>query len=1403
MDLPLDPNRILERTESLRELARTLVRDEHLADDLVQEAWLAAVRRPPAHAGALGAWLGKVARNLSVSHHRREEARKRRELARARPEADPSTPADALERFEVLKGLVEIVFELEDPGRSTVILHFFEGLTLAEVAEKQGVSYATARLRLKVALERLRARLDGRFASRKAWALVLATFLAPGELAILEAQAASAGAPVVHQALGGMLAMSAKKLTLCAALALLILSGIAGLLVLGHRPRGREDAVAGRDAPRGAAAAVTAPDPARREEASMPREGETAKALLPISIRGRVTGPAGGVPSARVIALHLEKWNAIATSDPSETDSRKRLDRLRAAYGVEAAAAPETRTGGDGSFAFRGLSAGDYRLLVSHHDHLASVETIVAVTGGAPAVAEIELVRASSIDGRVLGEKGEPIAGALVESEPQDEAAVKGTARDLRKLLDWQEGRAVLDAASATSGPDGSFRLTSLAPSLHALRASHGDHLEGDVRMAPAGSTIVLVLRRGPAVAGRVLDGGGRPIAGALCSLARLPLTEVHRIFDWSGSEREPADPGPKEATTGEDGRFRIQGIAAAPHEITITAGGRAPLHRDVEAAAGDIDLGDLVLPDPLSIAGRVTGPGGRSAAGARVWAGRRRRSVEPANQIVPERPVLLAEAVSDGDGRFLLGGLPPGVFAVRAEMADLADAVVESVASGTADLALALGAGITVHGKVLDAATGSPVGGADVRIGFSSLKTAASDARGAFVVRGIPAEEVHYGNSTVRVLHPDYGAHTANVMLLGRNERFPLEVRLTPDAHDIEGMVRDAEGRPVANAQVWLESLGLESGFTSPGDRTVSGPDGIFRLGEPWWLRHTTVQLGAVVAASHPAFAIGRTGPLDLPETGTPWPRIDVILEEGAVLEGKVLGEGGAPLAGARITVRPARAEPRATQDVGAHLSARAGYSARDGSYRLRGLEPGPVEVTVECLGHAREMERDIELGAAPVRRDFTLGRGKTIRGRVADTEGAPIPGAEVTAIPADAPAPADDGSEFKVRIERRLQTGLVSWRTDEEGLYEIPDLPAGAYGVLARMNGYEPSRAEGVLAGEKAPDIVLPRFSAVRGTVAAAETGAAIPTFTVNVIDRARRAASDANDWRVGAQGDLTFRDPLGRFTYDGLRPGEYELIVIATGFLAFHADVTLAAGEELPIDVRLARGARIEGAVLDAETGAPIASVNVSCHRQIPREELEAALKEKGSMRATMPPPSGMGNGRSGEDGSFVIEGLMEGQYSVSGAHPFYSPRPEMVELGPREARRVELRLQPTGRLEGSVSGLKPAAGVGGRIHYSMGFERLEPREKDDYRSMDEWGVGVDAAGRFQAQGLRPGKYRLVLGVREYRPGKFTEMGPGSGMMDLEPAGPETRFPLGEVEVVARQTIWFQGRLETRGE
>lgn len=88
--------------EDLRRLARGLVFDRHGAEDVVQEAWLAALRTQPP-ATNLGAWLAGAVRNLAGNRRREEARRSLREHIAARPEALPSAGESAARIFTKLR----------------------------------------------------------------------------------------------------------------------------------------------------------------------------------------------------------------------------------------------------------------------------------------------------------------------------------------------------------------------------------------------------------------------------------------------------------------------------------------------------------------------------------------------------------------------------------------------------------------------------------------------------------------------------------------------------------------------------------------------------------------------------------------------------------------------------------------------------------------------------------------------------------------------------------------------------------------------------------------------------------------------------------------------------------------------------------------------------------------------------------------------------------------------------------------------------------------------------------------------------------------------------------------------------------------------------------------------------
>lgn len=156
---------LLAEASWLEGLARALVGDREEARDLVQEVWLRTLEERPEGVQRPRAWLAQVLRNTLGMRRRARGARGARERAAARPEATVGG-GEVVARAESLRLLVEAVLALEEPLRSTVLWHYFDGLSSAAIARRQGVPASTVRSRLALALAELRVRLGN---SRSDW----------------------------------------------------------------------------------------------------------------------------------------------------------------------------------------------------------------------------------------------------------------------------------------------------------------------------------------------------------------------------------------------------------------------------------------------------------------------------------------------------------------------------------------------------------------------------------------------------------------------------------------------------------------------------------------------------------------------------------------------------------------------------------------------------------------------------------------------------------------------------------------------------------------------------------------------------------------------------------------------------------------------------------------------------------------------------------------------------------------------------------------------------------------------------------------------------------------------------------------------------------------------------------
>jgi RNA polymerase sigma-70 factor (ECF subfamily) len=186
---------LLSHAGWMRALARSLVRDPADAEDIVQDTWLEALRRPPRDPAAAEGWLARVLRNFALRGHRTEGRRRAREVRAARREPEEDATHALLEKLEMHRLLAAEVAALGEPYRTTVLLRFFEERSVAEIARIQGVPLDTVKTRLRRGLLELRERLDRRHGGGgRAWRLALLPLAGLAALPGAAQAAASMGA---------------------------------------------------------------------------------------------------------------------------------------------------------------------------------------------------------------------------------------------------------------------------------------------------------------------------------------------------------------------------------------------------------------------------------------------------------------------------------------------------------------------------------------------------------------------------------------------------------------------------------------------------------------------------------------------------------------------------------------------------------------------------------------------------------------------------------------------------------------------------------------------------------------------------------------------------------------------------------------------------------------------------------------------------------------------------------------------------------------------------------------------------------------------------------------------------------------------------------------------------------
>lgn len=424
-------------------------------------------------------------------------------------------------------------------------------------------------------------------------------------------------------------------------------------------------------------------------------------------------------------------------------------------------------------------------------------------------------------------------------------------------------------------------------------------------------------------LAGQVLDGAGRPVAGATIWLGSTP---------------------PRHTSSGADGSFSFEGLPWRAYPVAAQAPGgvAGPLTGHVDA--------------PLLL---------RLGAGGRLEV----ELVDAQQQAVPAATVELrglAEQQAEARaGRASLTSVVPGVYQVVATADGYARAAaLATVGAGTAALRLELARGAPVSGRVLDE-SGTPVAGARVRYdgaadfgpgatagGYRDAVTTGAD--GAFTFATLPA-----GSLRFLAYHPEHAIGISPLVALdGRTAKTGLEVTL-PRGATVAGTVVDARGEPVVGARV---RVGIAaSGFRAsapPREVSTDGMGAFVVRGVP---RRELSAVALTDAASSSAVAIdAASGEVR---------QVRLVLDSTLELAGQVLDAAGQPAAGAQVLAVPdlfARRRGGAAPTGGpaggvAQWQLRGfpqGLTDAGGRFRLAGLPAGAYRVSAvrgAALGRGR----------------------------------------------------------------------------------------------------------------------------------------------------------------------------------------------------------------------------------------------------------------------------------------------------------------------------------------------------------------------------------------------------------------------------------------------------------------